>query len=273
MAKVLNLVVFISKLRITAIRATYRTLKIFHRGKLMPFFEHDDASIYYEIHGEGFPLLLIAPGGMRSSISFWDKTPWNPIEQLAPHYQVIAMDQRNAGQSTGRITGSDGWQTFTNDQINLLNHIGVDQFHVAGMCIGGPYIMGLIEAASARVAAAVIFQSIGLADNRQAFFDLFDGWAEELKANHPDVDEQGWNSFKQAMFGGEFLFKVSEDFVKRCTNPLLVLMGDDLYHPQETSRKIVELAPNVEFIERWKESEHIPSAQAAIEAFLAKHTP
>ena len=34
----------------------------------MPFFEKDDTKIYYEVHGEGFPILLFAPGGMRICI-------------------------------------------------------------------------------------------------------------------------------------------------------------------------------------------------------------
>jgi pimeloyl-ACP methyl ester carboxylesterase len=58
----------------------------------MPVFKRDDVELYYEEHGTGFPVLLIAPGGMRSAVSFWERTPWNPIDQLAPHYRVIAMD-------------------------------------------------------------------------------------------------------------------------------------------------------------------------------------
>ena len=86
------------------------------------------------------------------------------------------------------------------------------------------------------------------------------------------VSDAQWESFKHAMFGGEFLFNVDEGFVRQCATPLLVLMGDDLYHPQDTSRKIADLAPNVTFIERWKEPEHHATAKAAIEAFLAEHT-
>ena len=65
----------------------------------MPIFTRGDVSLYYEEQGSGFPLLMIAPGGMRSTVSFWDRAPRNPIPQLATHYRVIAMDQRNAGQS------------------------------------------------------------------------------------------------------------------------------------------------------------------------------
>ena len=60
-----------------------------------------DADLHYEEHGAGFPILLIAPGGMRSVISAWEKAPWNPVEHLADRYRVIAMDQRNAGASVG----------------------------------------------------------------------------------------------------------------------------------------------------------------------------
>ena len=138
----------------------------------MPVFERDEIRIYYEIHGEGFPVLMIAPGGMRSSIPMWENAPWDPIEHLAPHYRVIAMDQRNAGQSTAPIRATDGWQVYTEDQLALLDHLKVDRFHVAGMCIGGPYIMGLIQAAPERVISAVLFQSIGLSNNRHVFFRI-----------------------------------------------------------------------------------------------------
>src|SRR5215210_6357805 len=127
-------------------------------NRTMPIFTRGDISLYYEEHGSGFPLLMIAPGGMRSTVSFWERAPWNPIPQLATHYRVIAMDQRNAGQSKAPIRATDSWQVYTEDQLALLDHLGVNRFHVAGMCIGGSYIMGLIQAAPQRVVSAVLFQ-------------------------------------------------------------------------------------------------------------------
>jgi pimeloyl-ACP methyl ester carboxylesterase len=239
----------------------------------MPTFERDDIQLYYEEYGQGFPVLLIAPGGMRSAISFWEGTPWNPIEQLAPTYRVIAMDQRNAGKSVAPIRATDSWHVYTQDQLALLDHLGVNQFHVAGMCIGGPYIMGLIEAAPQRVASAVLFQSIGLDNNRQAFFEMFDSWADELKPVRTEVSAEAWESFKTSMYSGDFLFNVSRDFVAKCETPLLVLLGTDLYHPESTSRELAALAPNATLIEHWKEPEHQPAAKQAVERFLAEHTP
>lgn len=235
----------------------------------MPVFERGDVELYYEEHGEGFPVLLIAPGGMQSAVGFWENTPWNPIEHLSGDYRVIAMDQRNAGRSSAPVTGADGWHTYTADQLALLDHLGVDRFHVAGMCIGGPYIAGLIEAAPERVASAVVFQPIGLDGNREAFYEMFDSWAAGLRAAHPGVSDDEWASFRSNMYDGEFLFNVDRAFMASCATPMLVLLGSDLYHPESTSREMAELAPNAQLIERWKEPEHHGAAKAAIETLLA----
>lgn len=240
----------------------------------MATFRQGDVEIYYEAHGSGFPVLLIAPGGMRSAVSFWDNTPWNPLTDLADEFRVIAMDQRNAGASSAPVSGDDGWRTYTRDQLALLDHLGVEGFHVAGMCIGGPYCMGLIEAAPDRVASAVLFQTIGASDdNRELFYDMFDAWAQPLKAERPEVPEEAWASFKRNMFGGDFLFNVDREFVRNCDTPLLVLCGADPYHPAETSREVAELAPDATFIEFWKEGEARDRARAAVREFLRANTP
>lgn len=239
----------------------------------MAVFERDGVSIYYEIHGEGFPLLLFAPGGMRSAIPFWEASSWNPIETLSPHFQVIAMDQRNAGQSTAPISPADGWATYTDDHIALLDHLGVERTHVLGGCIGGPYCFGVMERAPERIAAAVLQQSIGDdGTNQPKFFEMFDAWAEGLKEGHGNMQEADWQQFRANMFGGEFVYNVSREFVAGCDVPMLVLMGDDAYHPQATSREIAELAPNATLVEAWKNPEADGTVQRVL-AFLKEHTP
>ena len=238
----------------------------------MPFFERDDTRIYYEICGDGPPVLALAPGGLQSSIPIWGGVSYNAVERLASNYQVIVMDQRNAGQSTAPITGGDGWREYTADQIALLDHLGVERFHAAGMCIGGSFIMGLAEAVPERLASAVMLQTIGYDDNRETFFELFDSWSAGVKPAHPSVGEDEWAKFRSTMFGGDFLFNVSEDVVARCQIPLLVLMGEDVYHPEATSRRVAELAPHATLIERWKEGADAMAASAAIDAFLAAHS-
>ncbi len=237
----------------------------------MAYFNRGDVSIYYEVHGEGFPVLLIAPGGMRSTIELWGDGPFNPVETLSGHFRVIAMDQRNAGRSTAPVSASDGWHTYTEDQIALLDHLGVDQAHLMGACIGGPYVLGVIQAAPDRVASAVLQQSIGYDGNREIFYAMFQGWADAIEGEHPEADEEAWRSFRSNMYDGDFDFNVGRDFVKSCATPLLVLMGDDAYHPQAISRAIAASAPNAVLIEQWKSPED--SAAAKVTGFMQAHTP
>lgn len=242
----------------------------------MPVFKNNETEIYYEEHGEGFPLLLLAPGGMRSTLELWNTLPWNPAAALAEHFRVITMDQRNAGRSTAPVLPTDSWQVYTADQLALLDHLGVNRFSVVGMCIGGSYSMGLIETAPERVASAVLFQPIGLDEtgpenNRGAFHEMFDQWANELAPERPGVSPDTWQAFKHAMYGGDFLFNVPRDFVAGCNTPLLVLCGRDLYHPETISREIVALAPSAELVERWKDPEHAEAASERVVEFLNQH--
>ena len=239
----------------------------------MAVFEQGEVSLHYEIYGDGFPILLFAPGGMRSAIAFWRSAEWDPIEALSPHFRVVAMDQRNAGESTAPVTAADGWHTYTDDHVALLDHLGLDRTHLMGGCIGGPYCLGVIERAPERVASAVLQQSIGNdGSNRDIFFGIFDGWADELKESMPAVTDDAWTRFRANMFDREFVYNVSRDFVAACETPLLVLMGNDPYHPESISREIADLAPNARLVERWKD----PGADGTIPAvleFLKTHTP
>ena len=155
-----------------------------------------------------------------------------------------------------------------------MDHLRIDRAHVLGGCIGGPYCLGVMQAAPERVAAAVLQQPIGYdGENRPAFFDMFDSWANELKPQRPDVDPEAWIAFRNRMYGGDFVFNVSREFVRTCKTPMLVLLGNDRYHPSVTSREIVELAPNAELVEHWKEPEVVEQTVERVRSFLALHTP
>ncbi len=239
----------------------------------MPVFERNDIRINYEIYGEGFPVLLFAPGGMRSAISFWRGSEWDPIEALSPHYQVIAMDQRNAGESTAPVTADDGWHSYTDDHVALLDHLGVERTHVMGGCIGGPYCFGVMERLGDRIASAILQQSIGDdGANRPLFYDMFDAWAVNLKPTIPNVPESAWTSFRSNMYDHDFVYNVSRDFVANCQTPMLVLMGSDPYHPETTSREIADLAPNATLVEQWKNAAEDGTVQVALD-FLRANAP
>src|ERR1700682_4139450 len=75
-------------------------------GAAMGTYEKGAVRIHFEEAGSGFPLLLIAGGGLNSTISnFTSNSPFNPIEEFNAEYRCIASDLRNAnaGQSTGPL--------------------------------------------------------------------------------------------------------------------------------------------------------------------------
>ncbi len=234
----------------------------------MPKFERAGVSLYYEEFGAGYPLLLFAPGGMRSSIEFWHKSPFDPTKEFAADFRVIAMDQRNAGQSRGPISAADGWHTYTADHLALLDHLGIARCHTMGGCIGSSYCLSMIKEAPNRVSAAVLQNPIGLHENREAFREMFDGWAKALQRHDASLTDDALTSFRERMYGSDFVFSVTRDFVRRCTHPLLVLAGDDLYHPAPISREIAALAPKAELVQSWKTPDAIPAAVTRVREFL-----
>ncbi|MEO1335625.1 MAG: alpha/beta hydrolase [Myxococcota bacterium] len=238
----------------------------------MPSFTRDEVTLEYTIvePNQDSAILLIAPGGMRSAAAQWSKKPWNPLDDLKGHTKV-AMDQRNAGASKAPVRPGDGWASYTADQIALLDHLELEHVHIIGMCIGGSYAYGLMKAIPERIRSAVLFQPIGLDNNRHLFIELFDQWAADIKSDHPEADEDTWLAFREAMFGGDFIFNTTREEVAACQTPLLVLMGDDPYHPSSISRELAELAPRATLIEQWKTQPHQDDAVARIQAFLDEH--
>ncbi len=69
------------------------------------FYEKGSVRIAYQDVGSGFPLLLIAGGGLNSKMAGLATSPFNPIEEFKGEYRCIASDLRNA--SGGRVRPFD----------------------------------------------------------------------------------------------------------------------------------------------------------------------
>ena len=151
------------------------------------------------------------------------------------------------------------------------DHLEVDKAHVLGGCIGGPYCLGAVEAAPERICSAVLQQTIGFEDNRALLYEMFDSWADDIKADHPETSAPDWAQFRGNLFDGELDFNVGREFVSACTTPLLVLMGADPFHPEVTSREIAAIAPNAILVEQWKDPAQ--NTAATVVEFLQTHTP
>lgn len=233
--------------------------------------ERGPVQIHFDLEGneDGFPVFLVAPGGMKSANALWEGRPWNPRERLADRYRLIGMDQRNAGRSRAPIAADDGWHTMRSDQLALLDHLGVDRCHYVGMCIGGPYGLGLLKAAPERFASAVLLQPVGVNDeNRAKFHGMFDAWGDAQDAS-PEV----LASFRANMWDGDGWQTASVEDVASIETPMLVLRGDDEFHPRWASTRLTEHAPNARLVGEWKAAEQHDRVDATIQAFLEEHTP
>jgi pimeloyl-ACP methyl ester carboxylesterase len=251
-------------------------------GGVMSFYEKDAVRIHFEEAGSGFPLLLIPGGGLNSTISnFTRNSPFNPIEEFKGEYRCITADLRNAngGQSTGPLEIERPWDSYADDQLGVMDHLGIGKFMVMGFCIGGPFIWNLLKRAPDRIVAAVLAQPSG---SRPEMRDLFyEGnmktWGPELTTRQPDITMEVIDKFLTKMYrtNPDFVFTVTRDFVRNCQTPVLILPDDIPAHPYAVAMEAAMLAPNAEVsMFPWKEpKERIPLAVRQIRSFLRGHRP
>jgi len=247
----------------------------------MSFYENGPVRIRYEEVGSGFPLLLIAGGGLDSTMSGLVSMPFNPIEEFKGDYRCIYADLRNAnnGQSSGPLEIDRPWDSFADDQLNLMDHLGIDKFMVLGFCIAGPFIWNLLERAPDRVVAGVLAQPSGFRPEMpdRSYENNMKGWGSALSARRPDITMEMVDRFLTRMYrtDADFVWTVTRDFVRSCQTPILVLPDDSPGHPYAVAMESALLAPKSEVsIFPWKQpTERIPLAVRHIRSFLLAHRP
>jgi pimeloyl-ACP methyl ester carboxylesterase len=245
------------------------------------FYERGPVRIYYEQAGSGFPLLLLPGGGLNSTISFFaGNSPFHAIEEFQQDYRCITADLRNApnGQSTGPVEVDRPWESYADDQLGLMDHLGIDKFAVMGFCIGGPFIWSLLKRAPDRIPAAVLAQPVGWRPEMRdpkypgAFWK---GWPAQIHAKRPEIPIETAERFTTSMFetNPDFVFTVTRDFVRGCRNPVLILPDDVPAHPYAVAMECAMLAPKSEVsLFPWKQpKERIPLAVRQIHSFLKAH--
>jgi pimeloyl-ACP methyl ester carboxylesterase len=247
----------------------------------MPFYEKGDVRIHYQEVGSGFPLLVIPGGGLNSTAAGLENHPFNPMAEFKGEYRVISADLRNAngGQSSGPLEIDRPWDAYADDQLGLMDHLGIREFMVLGFCIGGPFIWNLVKRAPGRIVAAVLAQPSGF---RPELPDLFyqnniKGWGPALCARRTDITMEMVDAFLNKMYraNADFVFTVTRDFVRSCQTPILVLPDDVPAHPFAVAMESVHLAPNAQVsLYPWKDTpDKIPLAVRHVRTFLRAHRP
>ena len=229
-------------------------------GLKVGFYEKGDVRIRYAEIGSGFPLLATPGGGLNSRMINWPNAVINIVEEFKSDFRVITMDQRNAtnGESTGPVPVANPWVAFADDQLGLMDHLGIRQFFFFGNCIGGPFAMKLMERAPQRVVAAILSQPVGHRPDKPDYMYEAgrDVWAKEFLGRRPDGSMATIEQYLHNLYRvrPDFVYSVSRDFAKSCLTPMLVLPDDVVAHPLQVSLDIASLAPNAEItVFPWKE--------------------
>jgi pimeloyl-ACP methyl ester carboxylesterase len=247
----------------------------------MPTLQRPDGMIEYAVHGQGFPVLLFAPGGLRSRMSMWvsppngPARPWVDWTKALPDagFTAIAMDQRNAGKSVAAIKANHGWHTYGADHLALMDHLGFDRFAVLGGCIGGSFSLKAIEMAPTRVVAAVLQNPIGRHPEHNHYFPHSHAeWSEEQCVARPELDVASLSSFGRNMWRGDFVFSVDRDFARVCPAPTMLLPGTDVPHPAATSAELAALLPGVEVLTNWRGPDYLDQQRDHVVDFLRRRT-
>jgi len=105
-------------------------LRLHFGGKAMPKVKTNNIDTFYEVHGEGMPLVFIP--GLGACHRMWQPQ----IEPFSKHFQVILYDVRGHGESSGSKE-KYSIELFASDLNALLNELGASKTHLCGISLGG----------------------------------------------------------------------------------------------------------------------------------------
>jgi len=111
-----------------------------------------DVNLYYEVHGEGVPLLMIQ--GLSGNIYwYWDQPL---LDELSKHFKVIIFDNRGVGRSDN-LEGILSVEIMANDALGLLDALNINQSHILGHSLGGMVAQELTLKFPERVSRLVLY--------------------------------------------------------------------------------------------------------------------
>jgi len=222
--------------------------------------------MYYEIHGQGEPLVMIM--GLSANVDWWDPVI---VERLSKRYQLLLFDNRGAGR-TEKPQMTYTIALMAQDTVELMTQVGIEKAHILGVSMGGMIAQELALHYPERVNKLILActncggtQSIvappdviGLFTNRtgtpdeikQRMFKVL--FPDEYIANHADQLEQLWLRAIRAPIPTDALLRQLEaiqtfstyDRLDQIQAPTLVMTGDqDILVPPKNAEIIAGRIP------------------------------
>jgi pimeloyl-ACP methyl ester carboxylesterase len=139
----------------------------------MPKIQINGIDLFYDIKGNGEPLLLIA--GFLCDHAYWSLI----MPSLTSQYQVIRLDNRGMGRSSAP-NSPYSLKQMANDVAALLDHIAIDKVHLVGHSMGGQIAQELVLAHPEKVQSLILLSSLAKGDG--LFNNIIETWGE-LGAN------------------------------------------------------------------------------------------
>ena len=120
----------------------------------MPIAEVNGQRLYYEVHGEGEPLLAVM--GLGADHSAWILQ----IAEWSKSHRLVVFDNRDVGQSS-QVEGRYEVTDMAADALALADELGLDSFHLLGFSMGGAIAQEIALAAPERVRTLTLCVTYG----------------------------------------------------------------------------------------------------------------
>jgi 3-oxoadipate enol-lactonase len=181
----------------------------------MPTVTVNDISMYYELHGQGEPLVLIT--GLGNDVTQYEHV----IREFRQRYQVLAFDNRGAGR-TDKPEAPYTIGQMADDAAALMGALGIWQSHIVGVSMGGRVALALALQHPGRVKSLVLASTFA----RQIMV------SESGKASPMPQYREGVSQYQQPRYAFDRQLVASRSYdcsdrLGEITVPTLILHGRD----------------------------------------------
>jgi pimeloyl-ACP methyl ester carboxylesterase len=209
----------------------------------MPYADVNGLHLYYEEHGEGYPLVLLHGGLMTIDLNFAIALP-----ALAGRHRVIAVELQGHGH-TADIDRPPTFPAFAADVVGLLDHLAIERADVLGFSLGGLTGYELVISHGDRVRRAILASAdhrndragevdparLPTPDDFQAMRDAYLAIAPEPGAF--DANAEKTIGLVQSFTGW------TDDQLRSVDLPVLILVGDTDFIHVENAAEAMRLLP------------------------------